>query len=404
MNYGITELEMTGLMVNMENWKFYLGRKDFDAAVDHRAIPYIMKSKELPTTERIIRILQRLGRFNFHLYYVKGKDMILCDFLSRVNVDDSDPHNLIPIAFHQMELEPAQFNPNEILEYFYRLEELGYYIYAENVQPEQQYFIMTRKAAQEAGAKLPEVHGADKPLDPNLVPEKDKTLQKQILAEPAKIKPSGPVAKVSGAAPLTPYLPRAIPQIKLPVKVAPPTPASPPRIPRPTPKIPQTPQQIRPRNLPTVTPVTVPKISTPQTYLPTPNVGNRNTTLPRKILLDSPQTPMLSKVKRENIADIPKFELDSDPLDPVDQKPAQHIPMPAQNIHPSFQAPQKQIRPAQIQDLKGDPWLDPTAEPPLEESSVDAFFRYPMKEDFIIPPTLSKASKNKTLLAKDLPK
>ena len=161
-NYGITELEMTGLMVNMENWKFYLGRKDFDAAVDHRAIPYIMKSKELPTTDRIIRILQRLGRFNFHLYYVKGKDMILCDFLSRVNVDDSDPHNLIPIAFHQMELEPVQFNPNEILEYFYRWEELGYYIYAEKILPEQQYFIMTRKTAQEAGAKIPEVHGADK--------------------------------------------------------------------------------------------------------------------------------------------------------------------------------------------------------------------------------------------------
>ena len=69
-NYGFTELEMTGLLVNMENWKFYLGRKDFDAALDHRAISYIMKSKELLTTDRIIRILQRLGRFNFHLYYV----------------------------------------------------------------------------------------------------------------------------------------------------------------------------------------------------------------------------------------------------------------------------------------------------------------------------------------------
>ena len=203
-NYGITELEMTGLMVNMENWKFYLGRKDFDAAVDHRAIPYIMKSKELPTTDRIIRILQRLGRFNFHLYYVKGKDMILCDFLSRVNVDDSDPHNLIPIAFHQMELEPVQFNPNEILEYFYRWEELGYYIYAENIKPEQQYFIMTRKAAQETGAKLPEVHGVNKPLDPDLRPEKDKGLQKHVLAQPAKIIPTGPVATATGPAPPTP--------------------------------------------------------------------------------------------------------------------------------------------------------------------------------------------------------
>ena len=253
-NYGITELEMTGLMVNMENWKFYLGRKDFDAAVDHRAIPYIMKSKELPTTDRIIRILQRLGRFNFHLYYVKGKNMILCDFLSRVNVDDSDPHHLIPIAFHQMELEPVQFNPNEILEYFYRWEELGYYIYAEKILPEQQYFIMTRSAAQETGAKLPEVHGVNKPLDPDLRPEKDKGLQKHVLAQPAKIVPTGPVATATGPVPPTPYLPKTIPQIKLPVKVAPPIPASPPRISRSTPQIPQTPQQIRTRNLPTVTP------------------------------------------------------------------------------------------------------------------------------------------------------
>ena len=305
-NYGITELEITGLMVNVENWKFYLGRKDFDAAVDYRAIPYIMKSKELPTTDRIIRILQRLGRFNFHLYYVKGKDMILCDFLSRVNVDDSDPHNLIPIAFHQMELEPVQFNPNEILEYFYRWEELGYYIYAEKILPEQQYLIMTRSAAQEAGAKLPEVHGVNKPLDPDLRPEKDKGLQKHVLAQPTKIVPTGPVATATGPAPPTPYLPRAIPQIKLPVKVVSPTPASPPRILRPTPQIPQTPQQIRSRNLPTVTPVTVPKINTPQTYASTPKMGMRTTTFPRKILHDSPQTSMLSRVKKENISDIPK--------------------------------------------------------------------------------------------------
>ena len=32
-NYGITELEMTGLMYNMLTWKFWLGKKDFDAAV-----------------------------------------------------------------------------------------------------------------------------------------------------------------------------------------------------------------------------------------------------------------------------------------------------------------------------------------------------------------------------------
>ena len=86
-NYGITELEMTGLLYNMNMWKYYLGKKDFDAAVDHAAIPHIMKSKNLPATDRIIRLLEALSFFTFHLYYFKGKNMILCDFLSRIQVD-----------------------------------------------------------------------------------------------------------------------------------------------------------------------------------------------------------------------------------------------------------------------------------------------------------------------------
>ena len=64
--------------------------------MDHRAIPYIMKAKHLPT-DRITRLLEGLNQFTFHLYYVKGKDMILCDFLSKVAADDSDPMDLIPI-------------------------------------------------------------------------------------------------------------------------------------------------------------------------------------------------------------------------------------------------------------------------------------------------------------------
>ena len=99
-NYGITELEMTGLMYNMLTWKFWFGKKDFDAAVDHAAIPHIMKAKHAPTTDRIGRLLFSLSHFTFHLYYVKGKDMILCDFLSRVAADGGDPMDLVPVAFN----------------------------------------------------------------------------------------------------------------------------------------------------------------------------------------------------------------------------------------------------------------------------------------------------------------
>ena len=147
-NYGITELEMTGLLYNMVQWKYWLGKKDFDAAVDHRAIPYIMKAKHLPTTDRITRLLEGLNQFTFHLYYVKGKDMILCDFLSRVAADDSDPMDLIPIAFNAYELLQDHYSKIEA------------------------FHVMTRRARAAAGeAPPPAVHGAVKGVNPNLKPE-----------------------------------------------------------------------------------------------------------------------------------------------------------------------------------------------------------------------------------------
>ena len=61
------------------------------------------------------------------------------------------------------------------------------------------------------------------------------------MTQPANVKPIGPVAVATGPAPATPLLPRVIPLVKLPVKVAPPAPITPPRISSLTPRIPQIP-------------------------------------------------------------------------------------------------------------------------------------------------------------------
>ena len=55
-------------------------------------------------------------------------------------------------------------------------------------------------------------------------------------------------------------------------------------------------------------------------------------------------------------------------------------------------------------DLRGDPFLDPEEDKPLEEAMVEGSFRAPILEDFIIPPTLREETKGKTILAKNLPK
>ena len=103
-NYSVTELEMTGMAVNIHLWRHLLHRLEFDCALDHRAIPYIMKAKSLPATTRIMRLLEILSGYAFNLYFVKEKkDMKICDLLSRIDVDRVNPGKSYP---HALQLLP----------------------------------------------------------------------------------------------------------------------------------------------------------------------------------------------------------------------------------------------------------------------------------------------------------
>ena len=97
--YSVTELEMTGLLVNMGLWKNILKHREFDAAVNHVAVTQILKAKTEPASNRIMRLLDCLSAHSFNLYYLKGKDMILADYLSRNHNEDEDPADLIPVSF-----------------------------------------------------------------------------------------------------------------------------------------------------------------------------------------------------------------------------------------------------------------------------------------------------------------
>ena len=84
-NYSITELELCGLAINIASFPHLLKRVDFDAIVDHLSLTHIIKSKAEPATIRIKRLLELISSYSFNLYYIKGKDMVLSDFLSRQN-------------------------------------------------------------------------------------------------------------------------------------------------------------------------------------------------------------------------------------------------------------------------------------------------------------------------------
>ena len=121
-----------------------------------------MKAKAELATTRIKCLLERLASYSFNLYYVKGKDMILADYLSRHRHRHDDPNDLIPISFR-----------------------LTHPINPESKLPVCPPPMLTRRLAKAVGVEPPPVHGADKAIDPHKKPEHQKpTLRGQSDVHP----------------------------------------------------------------------------------------------------------------------------------------------------------------------------------------------------------------------------
>ena len=131
--------------INIASFLHLLKRVDCDAIVDHLVLTHIIKSKAEPATTRIKRLLEIISLYSFNLYHMKGKDMILSDFLSRQTHDTStsDPHKIVPISFNMY---------NALYENHYRDD------------PIDRYLVQVQSQTKMAGVKLPEVHGARKTI------------------------------------------------------------------------------------------------------------------------------------------------------------------------------------------------------------------------------------------------
>ena len=176
-NYSITELEMCGLAMNITTFSHLLKKVDFNAIVYHLAITHVMRSKAKPATTRIKRLLELLSPYSFNLYYIKGKDMVLSIFLSRQKTDDSNPHELIAISFSLRD---------QVSDYFYRIDN------EINLPRKDKYLVQTRSQVRSSGIRLPEIHGANKGLDPYVQPGKQKSFPIQTVN---KGMPTHPIPK-----------------------------------------------------------------------------------------------------------------------------------------------------------------------------------------------------------------
>ena len=100
-NFGITQLELTGLLVNIHGFMQLLCNSYFEVLVDHKAIEYMIKNRTESPTTRLKTLLLKLSEYTIDLKYQKGSEMHTSDTLSRLqNITDTpDNKDVIPLNF-----------------------------------------------------------------------------------------------------------------------------------------------------------------------------------------------------------------------------------------------------------------------------------------------------------------
>ena len=87
--------------------------------------------------------------------------MVLSDFLSRQQTDDSNPHELIPISF---------LLRDQVSDYFYHIDN------EINIPRKDKYLVQTRSQVRSSGVRLLEIHGVNKGINPHIKPERQRPL------------------------------------------------------------------------------------------------------------------------------------------------------------------------------------------------------------------------------------
>ena len=313
-----------------------------------------MKAKSLPATTRIMRLLEILSGYAFNLYFVKGKDMKICDFLSRIDVDRGNPGEVIPISFNSFSMLNTMRKVT--------------------LQQANKLLIATRSSTKAEGTTLPPVHGVQKHLDPAVKPEHDKP----VLGQNKQKGPTSADAKPKVL--LRPRLPAS--QIAKKRLID---------------------RSIKLLNKPR------PHVNWPRRISQVPNQRPIITRETGK----SNQEPL---VGREQPQKQPTNDVDNTTPPLTNNEPVAHDPTPIRHFEPSplLEIPQQAREPQETTKQNPIPTtenpyviqdpFDTQMEVPFSEDIVEPVFKRPEMTDFEIPPVLEEMIPDGTLIHKHLPK
>jgi RNase H-like domain found in reverse transcriptase len=85
-NNSVTEIELLGNVWAVKHFRPYLFGRHFEIRTDHRPLVYLFS--QVDPSSRLNKFRMTLQEFDFTVVYIKGKDNVVADALSRIHVDD----------------------------------------------------------------------------------------------------------------------------------------------------------------------------------------------------------------------------------------------------------------------------------------------------------------------------
>jgi RNase H-like domain found in reverse transcriptase/Reverse transcriptase (RNA-dependent DNA polymerase)/Integrase zinc binding domain len=85
-NYSVTEIELLGNVWAVKHFRPYLFGRQFEIRTDHRPLVYLFS--QVDPSSRLNKFRMVLQEFDFTVVYIKGKDNVVADALSRIHVQE----------------------------------------------------------------------------------------------------------------------------------------------------------------------------------------------------------------------------------------------------------------------------------------------------------------------------
>jgi RNase H-like domain found in reverse transcriptase/Reverse transcriptase (RNA-dependent DNA polymerase)/Integrase zinc binding domain/Integrase core domain/Retroviral aspartyl protease len=85
-NYSVTEIELLGNVWGIKHFRPYLFGRHFEVRTDHRPLVYLFS--QVDPSSRLNKFRMALQEYDFTVTYIKGKDNVVADALSRIHVSE----------------------------------------------------------------------------------------------------------------------------------------------------------------------------------------------------------------------------------------------------------------------------------------------------------------------------